>query len=730
MLCAEKTLCCFIKVTVVVLVVLGLLWWVPGLFPYLYYLRVPLLSGLLLLTLPLICLYGLPHYLASLFVLNHKWHLTSVFGMSVLASLGIVVMGGVIDINAHERFSADETNFANALLMDKAFWASAIADLVAIALALPTCLFAFNASKGEISDADRQQGAIYGALSAILILVIMQILSTQGSADWLNYLLVSIFSALPISADKGYLVGQDLAPGHLEAAVFFLIATVINLAAFVVFRPNADKNKQFEAPALYYILELILILSCVFSSLTFALDYFRIPTLILFVVFSALIYCLCHVDHFYPLQSAAKLPPEQTDSIAALKARLNKFQSGNEQTLIVVCTSGGGIQAAGWTTKVLTGLQDLFGVQFTHAIGLISAVSGGSVGTLHFLDRFKGGHADHDQLTNIFDASTKDSLGAIGWGLSYPDLWRFIGLPFLKTTPSDRAAAINLRWKSTMQNPDASMHSWTGKVIEGELPIPVFNSTFVEDGRAYRLSPMDLHSASPLLTDFNQLYPNYDIDASSAALLSATFPYVTPITRNSNPNCDDTLPVYHAADGGYFDNFGVVSAVDWLDYVLTNGNTKIKRVLFIEIQAFYEGATSTEPTDLSGCKGWIMAVLGPMLTMAASRNSTQAQRNIQLVKDLIDEWNSKGVRITRHPIQFPKEVSFYEPHQLTGEGYLRTKLKTIANKWLQKKVYTPPLSWKLTKNQKHKIELAWNDIKEEIRRDIEPDWDSIKNKIN
>lgn len=317
---------------------------------------------------------------------------------------------------------------------------------------------------------------------------------------------------------------------------------------------------------------------------------------------------------------------------------------------------------------MLTGLQQKLGEDFIRAVGLISSVSGGSVGSMYALDRFKNGCADPDQFQQIFDAATEDSLGATGWGLAYPDFWRFVGLPFLRTNPRDRGAAINLRWKSALQNSRDTLRGWSGRVMDGELPIPVFNATIVENGYAYRLSPVDLHPTSPSLVDFTATFPSYDVDVSTAALLSATFPYVTPITRNSNPTCSSSLEVFHLADGGYFDNFGVVSAVDWLDYLLDEqrnrrypANHQIHRVIFITVNAFPKTDTPLPTEADAKPAGWIMAVFGPLFAIANVRDATQAQRNTESIDQLVKKWGGVGIDIKPHEITFPKTPFFSIP---------------------------------------------------------------------
>jgi hypothetical protein len=204
--------------------------------------------------------------------------------------------------------------------------------------------------------------------------------------------------------------------------------------------------------------------------------------------------------------------------------------------------------------------------------------------------------------------------------------------------------------------------------------------------------------------EFNGLYKDCDVDASTAALLSATFPYVTPVTRNSKEPQNDRN--FHVADGGYFDNFGVVTAIDWLDrLVLQEDDEKmIKNVIFVEIRAFPDEPPLETATDDTG---WKMVLLGPLLTIFGARNSTQSQRNKDDLKDLIDKWHKLGVEIKDFKITFPENVKFFTlPTQTKFAKFNQIN----AKKESKKEFYKPPLSWKLTTEQQGKIELAWIQI--------------------
>ena len=67
-----------------------------------------------------------------------------------------------------------------------------------------------------------------------------------------------------------------------------------------------------------------------------------------------------------------------------------------------------------------------------------------------------------------------------------------------------------------------------------------------------------------------EVFPDAHPRVSTAARLSATFPYVTPAARalpraDLVPNSDaESLSTYHVVDGGYADNEGAVTSVDWM----------------------------------------------------------------------------------------------------------------------------------------------------------------------
>jgi hypothetical protein len=367
----------------------------------------------------------------------------------------------------------------------------------------------------------------------------------------------------------------------------------------------------------------------------------------------------------------------------------------------------------------LTGLQDeeLLGTSFTKAIGLISAVSGGSVGTIYYLDRFSSrGYPEETELENIFDSATQDSLDATGWGLAYPDLWRVIALPLFPSIftnqVSDRGIALETDWQGEMKGWEKetqqsklkkTLATWREQIFKGEIPIPILNATLVEDGNRFLVTPMTFGESSGKKC-FNDLYGDYDIDVVTAARLSATFPYVSPICCNNL----DLNPKYHVADGGYFDNSGFVTAVEWLNEWLDPKNHKkldIKRVLFLQINAFPKSSSNQE---IKRQEGWFMTTLGPLLALFKVRDPILTTRNSTEVEMLQKQYPQEQIDIQYFPIFFPSKEDAPEFYSEGGE-------------------YQPPLSWKLTKKEKQAIKRGWEAIKDtkqiqDLKKLWKDDW--------
>src|SRR5262249_25981667 len=128
--------------------------------------------------------------------------------------------------------------------------------------------------------------------------------------------------------------------------------------------------------ALFYLLLLLAILTWAFAGVAFFLDALRLPVLTTTLALS-FASGLAATDHqFTIVPGSAHRVVSGTDAIAAWENL-----HGRDAPLVVVARAGGGIRAAAWTTRVLTGLAGMCD-RFAPSLMLVSSVSGGSVGSM------------------------------------------------------------------------------------------------------------------------------------------------------------------------------------------------------------------------------------------------------------------------------------------------------------------------------------------------------------
>ncbi|NBC85415.1 MAG: hypothetical protein GVY25_04405, partial [Bacteroidetes bacterium] len=336
----------------------------------------------------------------------------------------------------------------------------------------------------------------------------------------------------------------------------------------------------------------------------------------------------------------------------------------DDTVLTVVTASGGGIRAAGWTAEVLTRLDEASDGAFGRSLLLISSVSGGSVGAMYYVDRYGEGEGAR---THIRRESTRSSLYGTAWGLVYGDVWRW--LPFGGNR--DRGRALERIWAQRLATDSTTIWDWW-RDDNAWRPFHIHNATIAETGDRMLLAAVD--SVGDANT-FSGLYPENDLRVATAARLSATFPYVSPLAR---PRVRKGVPAptaYRLGDGGYFDNHGVATAIDVLNDVL-DSNRGIKHVLFVQVRS-----SVAEEREAEIHSGGTYALLGPILTLLRMRSAAQLDRNASQLEQLRALWNETdpAIQITPVGFVFEEELS---------------------------------LSWHLSKSEIQAFEGAWTRSKE------------------
>jgi Patatin-like phospholipase len=288
--------------------------------------------------------------------------------------------------------------------------------------------------------------------------------------------------------------------------------------------------------------------------------------------------------------------------------------------IVFVSTSGGGIRAAYWTAVVLDCVLEVEIDDATadlpcsqqertadwnrsNAVFAMSGISGGGVGLASYIAFL----AEKEGATNsgwIGERMNADSLSAsIAW-------WLFVEAPraFLRfNNATDRAEILERGWERDWQTGTAGGDALGRGLLElqreyPELPLLLLNGTSVADGCRFNTSILDINFEAPMpsrdaaercrstepfdspgsperdaVTEESTLpatrdyldfrcNPAADIPLSSAALLAARFPFVSPAGRIAQ-DCAGRK-VSYVVDGGYLETSGASPIIEILDRLL------------------------------------------------------------------------------------------------------------------------------------------------------------------
>ena len=569
-----------------------------------------------------------------------------------------------------------------------------------------------------------------------------------------------------------------------KAGVFFSSLFLALLGCFVyllisdIIHQNVRLERSF--PVLASVTVILIFMQWGINGASFFFDRYRVPVLTSAVAFiflpklalsyvpaahgaSWIEWVQTHIvdweaDHYFEVRQAPTVTvlPTPTDAVDRTFEHLN----AEDQPLVVVTATGGGIQAAEWTAQVMARLEKEFredqqrqlnGYLLHDHVLLASGVSGGSVGLVPYLAEYTAPQgtafpANDDLRDKLTIGPGCSSLEAVAWGLEYYDLqrlaltFRFPILQSAQDSPDDRTTivapdrtwALSRALNRNLNDPQCGVSLTTPKVPDGEkitlghaamnlsngtMPAFTLNTTVAESGGRFLLSNYMVPAVTTLprnteflpAESFLQAYAQdpccangphgeklfADLPLSTAARLSATFPVVSSATRIPRQYA---RAASHFLDGGYFDNDGTGSAIEFLYSVMDKREadkrraeadhkavptTKPLKVLLVEIRDGDDLDPYFEPDDLRHQSGgnrppaawWLLdQLLGPLegLWNAGHVSVTRRNRRELCVLETAYEDNL----IIHH-------VVFAIPQQLDDK----------------QKPKPAPLSWKLTASQ-------------------------------
>ncbi|HTX37836.1 MAG TPA: hypothetical protein VME43_22560 [Bryobacteraceae bacterium] len=686
---------------------------------YLYLLRVPIITALLLVAFPILAVTSAAQLLENLFCLN--WTQTFWVALTaVLTAWSIILTAILVLVNASSRMG-----------LPAFFRAEEVRPKVALTglfLAVPALVAPFFKSGDFGYGFGKIVGHVGAVLAGIVAAYVVSYLAllvavwlappgtqavtlnafpvgglprrwltqADGQAPWVARAVGWAGRKLrtyPRALWAGYLNPATGEPwsGHWLAFSFGVVSFA--LYEFVDFRKRLHLGEPIDLPAAMFVLWLFLCANWLLSLAAFFLDRFRIPLVLALGLACWFASLNAQSDHYFRFQEGGAGSHPVILSGDVIRAR------AGETPLVAVATAGGGIQAAVWTAQVLTGLQkDSLGgnpgsekwpADFASSLAMVSSVSGGATGAMFFLNQYRdGAHpgfaAGESDLPAIITQAAKPSLDDVAWALVDHDIPRLY-FPYSLAPDErfiDRGEMLETDWRNA-----GEVYSYLADWRKGVAncaecpggrpwrPAAIFNSTIVETGRPLLLGTTDLQKGSaetgPL--SFYDWFPNCDLPVTTAVRLAATFPYVSPAARPFT-----SKPENHAVDGGYFDNYGVATLVEWLWEGLEEWSglaDKKPPILVIQIRSF--PATADSPPTHQSAAFQIYAPISALLNVRDTGQVIRDQAGLRVLQEL---WQRTG------------GVPSFQVATLRFEG-------TEA-----------PLSWAINPHQQAEVTRQWNRV--------------------
>ncbi|QHG17817.1 patatin-like phospholipase family protein [Nostoc sp. ATCC 53789] len=338
---------------------------------------------------------------------------------------------------------------------------------------------------------------------------------------------------------------------------------------------------------------------------------------------------------------------------------IKKTKQKTPYPIYIISAQGGGIFAAYHAASTLSRLQDLCPA-FAHHVFAISGVSGGSLGAAAFsslvkntapppslnakdclldykkpLEKQDDGRGPLEKKAH--ELLDKDLLSPLlGAGLFSDFVQRFIPIPIESL---DRARGLEYAfeggWKSEWgkNNPLADSYYKHWNPDKDDAPALVLNTTVVGTGERLLLSPFNFNSPDSKFPPLNDIRTvacsvngaNIDFPLSTAAVLSARFPLVTPVgwfkkCNDANGNQELTYKnglKTRLADGGYFENSGFTTARDIGQRLEKILEKEIKDKTFKVVYLAITNNDFLEPSKVQG----LNELLSPILAFLNSREA-------------------------------------------------------------------------------------------------------------
>ncbi|KJD36113.1 hypothetical protein PW52_05740 [Tamlana sedimentorum] len=421
-------------------------------------------------------------------------------------------------------------------------------------------------------------------LVLFLVIIFLGINSKHGTQSDIRNLFLSLFCLTCIFFFLSITYNKKLL--SFKAKVIMPIGYILTLGSFVTYfvmfiGPALNKLKIFTP--IVIILICLIGLYIIFMSLYYLGRYKQWPVLTV-TFFTAILltilvarsksfkhYEVVTVDANKDLHPDNRLSLNEyiKQFIAERKNAILNLKKGKQFPIILVSAEGGGSRAGLWSLLVHSYLYEKNKDYFKKHLFSITGASGGSVGNNIFYAVASENETNNGSISFKNESNKKsfiykgsdffkeDYISSSIAGLLGRDLLASI---FHLNCYQDRGEITQVEWeqqfdsvfnaKGLLQKPYLDVMPKKGAKFTP--PILVTTTTQVQKGRLYVISPVKFdkpHGFYDLLEEYAyNITDKQAIKRSTAMLLTARFPYISPNARISG--------IGQFGDGGYYDNIG------------------------------------------------------------------------------------------------------------------------------------------------------------------------------
>jgi hypothetical protein len=422
---------------------------------------------------------------------------------------------------------------------------------------------------------------------------------------------------------------------HHFAAIISIILAFIFLAVVGFFLDD----KFFEVPAAASIFVLCAAATAVIGALTYFLQSWSLPFVIVLLLFLDVLYNNDIIDPrnkayglnytntterpqygkqaLQQLCTPQKMQADKNNMLQVLQNWKQK-QTSAKPVMVFINVSGGGLRSATFVMNTLQKLDSTTNGKLMQQTFLISGASGGMLAATYYRELYRqklNGHAiqlNNPQYTNNI---AQDLLNPVFSSMIARDIFA----PAQKFTVGnykyvkDRGYAFERRLNNNSDNLlNTQFKDYAADEHSAKIPLMIFNSTISRDGRLLMMGTQPLSfmmkplvyaadtTAAPDAVDFAALFTKQDphnLRLLTALRMNATFPYVLPNVWLP------TQPVIDAMDAGLHDNFGqeitlrfIENYKDWLQQ--NTGGVVIIQLRDRRMDNFQQPFESTSITDV------------------------------------------------------------------------------------------------------------------------------------